>query len=296
MDQNPTLQRLGFSEGDRLVILHADDLGMCHAANQAFSDLVTFGLVTCGSVMVPCPWFLELAELARNHLEADVGVHLTLTSEWRHFRWGPLSTRDPSSGLLDGEGYLPRTVEALHKQMEPQAAIAEMRAQIERALEAGIDVTHIDTHMGAIANEDLLDGYITLGREFRIPFLTAWFEPEELEELDLDRNLAGSLADRRAQLVAGGIPLVDHLGFVDWDDSGETMAQLQRAMAAVKPGLTHFFIHPCAPGLDAEAITDDAPHRIAEHALTQSEAFRQFLETEEIHLIGYRQLRDLMRG
>jgi predicted glycoside hydrolase/deacetylase ChbG (UPF0249 family) len=277
-----------------VVIIHADDLGMCRAANQAFVEFVEAGLVS-GSVMVPCPWFLELAEYAQNHPEADVGVHLTLTSEWSHYRWGPISSRDPGSGLLDPQGYLPRTVEELHAQLNPTAAVAEMRFQIERALDVGIDVTHIDTHMGAIAHGDLLEGYIALGREYEIPFLTAWFEPDELELLGLDTALASMLVDQRTRLESEGVPLVDHLGFIDWNDSEEGRAQVQRAFAELKPGLTHFFIHPCAPGMDVEAITDDAPHRISEYTIMLGDDFKQFLRRQGIHLVSYRDLRNLIR-
>src|SRR5918911_3709108 len=96
---------------ERAVILHVDDLAMCHGANRAYLELAAAGLVTCGSVMVPCPWFREIAEAADPKL--DLGVHLTLTSEWPHYRWRPLSTASPASGLIDDEGYLWRDVASL---------------------------------------------------------------------------------------------------------------------------------------------------------------------------------------
>ncbi|HUW13586.1 MAG TPA: ChbG/HpnK family deacetylase, partial [Anaerolineae bacterium] len=164
---NPALAALGFAPEDRVVIMHADDLGMCHAANTAFAALVESGRPLSGSVMVPCPWFPELAALGRAHPEADIGVHLTLNSEHPLYRWGPVSTRDVTSGLLDPDGYSPSTVEALHSRMSADAAMTEMRTQIERALAAGLDVTHLDAHMAAVVYPSLLRHYVDLALQFR---------------------------------------------------------------------------------------------------------------------------------
>jgi hypothetical protein len=105
MQPNPVLKQLGFSKDDRVVIIHTDDIGMCQASIDAFADMVDYGLISSGAVMVPCPWFLEAAAYARAHPQADLGVHLTRTSEWETYRWGPISTRDPASGLLDEQGF-----------------------------------------------------------------------------------------------------------------------------------------------------------------------------------------------
>ena len=109
---NPYLQQLGFQADDRVVVVHADDIGMCHATLPAIDELMAFGLVTSASAMVPCPWFLEAASWHRRNPQFDLGIHLTLTSEWQHYRWGPLSCRDEESGLVDDQGYFhgtPRT-------------------------------------------------------------------------------------------------------------------------------------------------------------------------------------------
>ena len=127
--------RLGVT---RAVIPHVDDLGMCHGANRAFLDLARRGLVSCGSVMVPCPWFRGIAEAGAADPSLDLGVHLTLTSEWEHYRWRPVSTASRASGLIDPDGYLWRDVASLRRHMVPEAAEAELRAQIEAALAAGI--------------------------------------------------------------------------------------------------------------------------------------------------------------
>jgi predicted glycoside hydrolase/deacetylase ChbG (UPF0249 family) len=155
MPPNPVLRKLGLAENDRVVIIHADDVGMCQATLPAFAELVDFGLISSAAVMVPCPWFLAAAAFCREHPGVDVGVHSTLTSEWETYRWGPISTRDPNSGLLDAQGCFPRTSEEVQARAQPEAARTELEAQVKRAVEAGVDVTHIDTHMGTVAHPRL---------------------------------------------------------------------------------------------------------------------------------------------
>src|SRR5437660_816795 len=128
---------------ERAVILHVDDLAMCHGGNRAYLELAASGAVTCGSVMVPCPWFREIAEAAAADPGLDLGVHLTLTSEWQHYRWRPLSTTSRASGLIDDDGYFWRDVAGLRAHLVPEAAEAELRTQIEYASAAGRHPPHI---------------------------------------------------------------------------------------------------------------------------------------------------------
>ena len=176
---------LGLPSQARIAILHVDDVGMCHGANAAFLELYRKGAVDSGSVMVPCPWFPEIAAAARNDPSLDLGVHLTLTSEWEGYRWRAISTASRSSGLLDDDGYLPRRCRPLRAQLVPEAAEVEMRAQIDRALAAGIDATHIDTHMGAALVPELLAIYLRLGREYKLPVLLPRDLASYLDRLDL---------------------------------------------------------------------------------------------------------------
>jgi len=157
---NPFLKKLGFSDNDRLVIIHTDDIGMCHASVQAFKDLWKFGTITSGATMVPCPWFPAVAQMCRENPEIDMGVHATLNAEWESYRWGPISTRDPESGLLDADGYFNQWHPAVYNNAKPEAVEREVNAQIERALAAKIDVTHVDSHMGTIMNPKFIESYI----------------------------------------------------------------------------------------------------------------------------------------
>jgi chitin disaccharide deacetylase len=157
MTQNPALRALGFAAQDRVVIVHADDVGMCGATIDAFFELVADGLTSAGSVMVPCPWFPDVATRCRARTDLDLGVHLTLTSEWDGYRWGPISSRNPASGLLDEEGYFYRNQNQWGT-IDTEAARCEITAQVDRAEAAGIDVTHVDTHTHGVGAARLADG------------------------------------------------------------------------------------------------------------------------------------------
>ena len=160
MDANPVLKKLGFDNNDRLAIIHVDDVGMCHASVEAFADLWDFGLISSGAVMVPCPWFLSTVQFFHKNPQADLGVHLTLTSEWDTYRWGPLSTCDPKTGLLDQDGYFHRLAHQVQEQADPGAVQIELTTQIERAITAGLQPTHADTHMGTVAHAKFMGAYL----------------------------------------------------------------------------------------------------------------------------------------
>jgi chitin disaccharide deacetylase len=146
MIETSTLERLGFSPSDRAVILHADDIGMCHATIDAFENLLEFGLTSSYAIMAPCAWASTALEIAAR-TKADVGIHLTLTSEWQRYRWGPLSTRETKSGLLDSEGFFPRSSEEAQALVVPESARLEFEAQFAFFASHGVTPTHADSHM-----------------------------------------------------------------------------------------------------------------------------------------------------
>jgi chitin disaccharide deacetylase len=284
---------LGLPPDGRAAIVHADDIGMCHAANVAFWEDQAFGIVSSGSVMVPCPWVPEMAAWCRDHPEADAGVHLTLTSEWEGYRWRPISTCDPASGLIDEKGYMWRSVEALHRHMDPDAAAVELRAQVALALDLGIDVTHIDTHMGAVAHPQLAGAYITLMREYQIPALLPRLSARDLEARGIDGRTGQAMARVWEELATLGLPVLDRV--LDLARGTEAEAY-RRGFDRVPEGLSHVIVHPAAPGYDVEAITGSAPQRVADYRMMLDPALKAYVAEQGIHLIGYRRLRDLMRG
>ena len=168
---NPVLARLGFPANARLVIFHVDDVGMCHGSNRAYLELHEAGIVKTGSLMAPCPWSHEMISICQQRPDLDLGVHLTLTSEWANYRWGPLSTRDWESGLVDETGCFWPLTEIVAANLNVPAAVAEMRAQVAMVDAAGIEFTHIDAHMLTALLPDLFPHYIELGFEYRVPVL-----------------------------------------------------------------------------------------------------------------------------
>lgn len=271
----------------RALILHVDDLAMCHGANRAFLALADAGLVGCGSVMVPCPWFREIAEAAAADSSLDLGVHLTLTSEWRHYRWRPISTASRASGLIDDEGYLWRDVASLRAHLVPQAAEAELRAQIEAAYAAGLAPTHIDAHMAAAMLPELLDLHVQLALDYGlVPVLPrgiAWAPERE------------SYAAALTRLDDAGLPVVDHFRGTLPVPAEETEPRYRAAIAGLKPGVTHFALHATMPGEIEWIAPDHAGWRTREFALFASGAVARWCAAAGVTPIGYSAIQKLWR-
>jgi hypothetical protein len=280
----------------RTVILHADDVGMCHGANAAFLALARADAIDCGSVMVPCPWFAEIAHAAAANPALDLGVHLTLTSEWIGYRWGPVAVRDPASGLTDPEGAFHRDVPALRAAADPRAAEEECAAQIERACACGIDPTHIDAHMGAALAPEFLAGTLRLAEQYRLPLLL----PRRMETY-LGVLRMGEI-DPRVYADVAGHPWtapIDAFAMTPGHAPGDAEIAYRRLLDDLGPGVTYVALHPNRPG-DIETITARHPRaqphwRTDEAALLGSGLPAQWLADRKIARSGMRRLRDVMR-
>jgi predicted glycoside hydrolase/deacetylase ChbG (UPF0249 family) len=278
-----------------VLIPHVDDLGVSHGANQAFIELAGLGFVTCGSVMPPCAWFPEMVTMAKEWPALDVGVHLTLTSESRACRWRPISTASRASGLIDDDGYMWPDVPSVRRHAKPAAVEAELRAQIEAALNAGLDVTHLDTHMGAAAAPEFAAIYIALGRDYRLPILL------NRDSASYDSVLAMGPIERGfydrliGQLEGEGVPLIDRfamgLGTSDLSCT-ETYRQIVEHAA---PGVTFVSLHCNAPGDIEDLHPNDADWRIAEYQLFQDRDFLSWVAAQKVQLAGFRPMRDRYR-
>lgn len=291
---NPVLQELGFADDDRVVIIHADDLGMCQATLSAFADLVDFGLVSSGALMVPCPWFPQFAAYCRQHPQVDMGVHLTLNSEYEGYRWGAISTRDPASGLIDQEGYLYRQPEQVQEHGDPEAVQREILMQVERALSAGVDVTHIDTHMGTVAHPKFAPGYVQLALLYRLPLLFLRLDEAGWREMGIDGEIATMAAQFVQQLEAQGLPLLDHLTMLPLDQSADRVEVAKKTFDSLPPGLTHLIIHPAQDTPELRAATPSWPGRVADYRAFTNEELRDHVKRTGVQVIGYRALRELM--
>lgn len=295
MQPNPVLKKLGFSNDDRVVIIHTDDIGMCQASVGAFAEMVDFGLISSGAVMVPCPWFLEAAAYAREHPQADLGVHLTLTCEWDTYRWGPISTRDPGSGLLDAQGFFHKTSEAVWEHADPDAALVELTAQVQHALDAGMGLTHIDTHMGSVAHPKLIPGYVQLATQFGLPPMIPRMSAEELAATqNVDPGTAEMVTGMIHMLEEMGLPLLDRISGLELENASDRLGQAKQALGALQPGVTHFIIHPSKDTPELRHITDSWDCRVADFETFTREATRDFIKQEGIQVIGYQDLKTLM--
>ena len=163
-------ERLGFKSTDKILIINVDDVGNSHAANAAVIDAMENGLATSSTIIVPGPWFPEIAAYAKAHRNSDFGVHLAHTSEWKTLKWGPVASKSEVPGLVDPQGYLWPDIASVYKNSTPEQAYIEARAQIKKAIDAGIDVTHVDSHMGTLQyNEAYFQIYRRLAKEFNLP-------------------------------------------------------------------------------------------------------------------------------
>lgn len=296
MHPNPVLKKLGLKDTDRVVIIHTDDIGMCQASVDAFADLNAAGIISSGAVMVPCPWFPQAASYAAAHPQADLGVHLTLTSEWKTYRWGPVSTCDPASGLIDEEGYFYHRSEGAQEHGDPAAVDLELNSQVERAIKFGITPTHVDTHMGTVAHPKFNASYIQLAMKYHIPAMLPRLEESGFRAMGMDADFASGVAAMMQQLEANGLPLVDAMVGMPLDSCENTLEHTKQALSELKPGVTHFIIHPSKDTPELRAITSDWRCRVANYLDFTNENLRKHIQHIGLHVIGYRALAALMPG
>ncbi len=271
-------EALGFAPDARVLILNADDLGLSHATNVGTYEALRSGLATSASLMVPCPWAREAASRYRGE---DIGVHLTLNAEHERYRWGPI-THAPS--LLDGDGGFPRTIDDLWDHADLDEVRRELRAQVERAILWGFDVSHLDSHMGALQlRPEFFDVYLDLAVDFGLPI-----------------RLSGASSERAIgfpfrQLAAErGVLFPDHLLAVGGVGSRRA---IERAVDALRPGVTEVYAHPALDTPEQRAFDDDWAARVDDHHLVTFDAELPVrLRRARVELVGYRQLRDLQRN
>ena len=297
MTPNPFLKKLGYSDTDRLVIIHTDDIGMCHASVQAFKDLWTFGTITSGAVMVPCPWFPAVAQMCRENPEIDMGVHATLNAEWESYRWGPVSTRDPESGLLDADGYFNQWHQAVYDNAKPEAVEREVNAQIERALAAGIDVTHVDSHMGTVMNPKFIQSYIQAAANRLLPNMLPRMDATGMDMVGMNADERQAYEPIMQQLESMGVPMLEGIVSMPLDQPNPNgqMNIAKDLLGNLPVGITHFIFHPSIDTAELRSIAPDWESRVSNYNTFMSDELKKFIEGEDIHLIGYRQIRDAMR-
>jgi len=296
MKPNPLLKKLGHSETDRLIILHVDDLGMCQASLQAFVDLWEFGTISSGSVMAPCPWFMAVVEWAKNHPEADLGVHGTVNSEWDRYRWGPISGIGKTPGLVDPEGYFHKEEPAVLEHADPEAVHLEVEAQVKRALEAGIDVTHIDAHMFTIIHPKFTPGYLNLLDQFQTPGVLPRTDAAGFLDLGFSKDESTISADIVQQQDERNFPMIDAIDYLPLDDPADHIEITKQKFKALPVGITHFLMHPAIDTPELRAMAPDWECRVANYHAMMSKEIKDFIKDKGIQVVGYRAIREVLRG
>jgi len=287
-EKPPLAQRLGFTPDARLLIVNGDDAGMCHAANLATIECLEQGLMRSSTVMVPCPWFPEIADYAKDHPDKDFGIHLCHTSEWGKYRWAPVANKESVPGLLDPAGYLWRDVPDVYAHATPEQALIEGRTQIQKAIAAGMDVTHLDSHMGTLQlHPEYVKVYLQLATEFDLPVRMASQET-------LAHNGYAQIRDR---FTAKGILFPDFFVYEELKDEPKGVKPFWlNIVRNLKPGVTELYIHAALPTDELKAITGSWSTRSQEFEVFAHDAeMKQLISEHHITLIGYRPIRELQR-
>ncbi|MGI9530886.1 polysaccharide deacetylase family protein [Lutimonas sp.] len=277
--QESIASKLGYPADARLLIIHADDLGVAHSENAASIKAIEDGVVNSASVMMPTPWVLEVAEYAKAHPEThDFGLHLVLTSEWKNYRWGPVASIDKVPTLINEHGYF-------HAGCKPEASLeeveVELRAQIDRAFAMGLVPTHLDSHMGCLMQSpELIEVYLRMGQEYKLPVMVSKAFPEEL------------IKKYNVKVVLEEIVMILPKQFNEG-----LAAYYNEAIKNLKPGVTTILIHTAYDNDELKAMTIDHPEfgsawRQKDYDYFTSEECKELLEKENIKLVTWRQLKE----
>lgn len=279
-------ERLGYPPDSKLLIIHADDLAVAHSQDAASFAALDQHAVASASIMVPCPWLTEVVDYAKAHPDADLGLHLTLTAEWKTYRWGPVASRNTVPSLLDPSGYLWPEVEPAVRNIKTEEAEREIRAQIERAVAMGIHPTHLDSHMGTLfARPDLFAVYVKVAREYKLPFLA-------VRTPDAPKELLSMLTERDF--------LLDSLVIADPSvNPANWKAFYTNAIKNLKPGLTEIIVHLGHDDAEMQAVMVDHPDygaawRQRDYDAVTSPEFKKSLEDNHVVLIHWRDLKKLL--
>lgn len=282
-------ERLGYDKDAILLIINNDDAGMCQAANTGTIKGMSEGLITSATIMFNCAWSKGMVDWAKEHPDKDFGVHLTLTSEWKPYKWGTVAPPDQVASLLDENGHLYRGVQEVYEHGDPQHAYLEGKAQIEKALAYGLPATHIDSHMGTYQlHPDYIAQYLRLAAEYSLPLRMA--SQSTLEKF--------GMGDLRANAAKMGLVFTDYMVYEELQDYKDDVEGFWlKVIGDLQPGVTELYLHASELTPELLAITGTARKRAGElEAFTSNPKIREALAAKNVHLISYRPLLELQRS
>jgi len=280
----------GFDKNEKLLIIHADDVGMCHSENKATFEAFENGIISSCSIMIPCPWVLEAVEFFKRNPNYDYGIHSTLTSEWRLYRWGPVSPKDKVSSLLDEEGYLWRNAEAVAKAKVEEVRL-ELESQVKRSFRFGLRPSHLDTHMGVVyLRPDFLESYIKVAiNNNLIPMLV-----KPSSEIVAKAKESGLPIQEIVKIISGlNLPMLDNLiSGTKGSNLQERIKWFRSVLTEIKPGtINQVIVHLGLDDEELRAITPSYMERYLDFKLVTSSEVRKLVEEYKITLIGWKDLR-----
>ncbi len=283
-------QQLGYPADAKLLIVHSDDAGMSHSATLGTIKGMTEGMVNSASIMMPCPWSSEAAEYYRNHPDMDFGLHMTLTAEWKHFRWRSVMPYDKVPGLHDEDGFMWRDVSDVARHAPAKEVEDELRAQVKRALHYGIKPTHLDTHMGTVfARPDFFQAYRKVANEFGLPYLLPRISPKLQDRLSPAMRLVANTINKN--LWKSGEITLDHLIQISGSHDDESQRKFYLdALRNLKPGITQIIIHCGLDNAELRGITNSAHRRWIDTEVFCSPEVKQLIKSEGIQMITWREI------
>ena len=290
LDGKNWAEKLGYPVDSKVVMLHADDIGMCSEANEAVIPYLLNDQIQSASAMVPCPWFNDIADWYMKHPEMDIGLHLTLTSEWKNYRWGPVSNPSSVPELIDPEGYLWRRVIDVASRTPVAIIEKEVRAQIERAYKRGIKPGHIDTHMGTLYSKvEYAEAFFNIAMEYGIPANVIEFTPDRVQKF---RKQGYPIT---ARLIESGrkytLPKLDDFSSVPdgktYQNKKENFFDLIQNM---EPGITEIIFHPSINSEGLKKITNSWQQRVWESKMFSDPEVIQFLKNEGIIFTNWKEM------
>jgi chitin disaccharide deacetylase len=284
-------EKLGFPKGKKVLLLHMDDLGMCKEANDAGKYYIENDYILSGAVMMPCEYAVPFVEWAKNIPKADIGVHLTLTSEWKSWRWPPLTDAGKVPGLIDPEGKMWRSVPEVVMNATPQEVEMEIRAQIDKMLALGLTPTHIDTHMGTLyGSPEFLKVFLKVAEEYKIPAnaidlsnpkVAAFYSAEGYP---INEEVIGMLGNYN-------LPHLDNFGSVPKGATCEEVkANFYKLVNALDPGITEIIFHPSFETENMKTITGSWQQRAWEAQMFADPEVIRFFEENDIILTTWREV------